>query len=65
MREEGGGNFSPNFFLNNSETVKAFSNIFLEIFVPNFVSLICYSLQVLGKTQTEVFPISRFPFNPI
>ena len=32
----------------------------LETSVPNLVSLSCPSLQILGKTQTEVFPISGF-----
>ena len=27
--------------------------------MPNLVSLTCPSLQILGKTQTGVFPISR------
>ena len=66
----GGGNLpSPPcwFSLNNSETVKAvtlpfaaFSDILLEIFVPNLVSLTSSSLQILGKTQTGVFSISGF-----
>ena len=30
------------------------------MFMPNLVSLTCPSLQILGKTQTGVFPISRF-----
>ena len=50
---------------NNSETVKsgtlAFCSIqdFLsETFIPTLVSLICPNLQILGKTQMGVFPIS-------
>ena len=35
-----------------------FSNISLETFVPSLASLTCSSLQILGKTQTGVFPIS-------
>ena len=31
--------------------------------MPNSVSLTCPNLQILGKTQTEVFPISRFLVN--
>ena len=38
----------------------AFSNILLETFLPNLVSLTHPSLQILSKTQTEVFPISGF-----
>ena len=60
------------FSFNNSETVKAvtlafeaFSNILLEMFVPNVVFLTCPSLQVLGKIQTGVFLISRFLVNPL
>ena len=55
------------FSLNNSETVKAvkwhfatFSNVSLEIFISNLLFLTCPSLQILGKTQTEVSPISGF-----
>ena len=64
-----GSNFTPPcwFFLNNSETVQgvtlanaAFSNILLETFMPNLVFLICPSVQILGKTQTGVFPIFEF-----
>ena len=58
-----GGNFTPHpscwFSLNNSEMVKAvtlhfaaFIYISLETFVPN------PSLQILGKTQSVVFPVS-------
>ena len=36
----------------------SFSNISLETFVPSLTSLTCSSLQILGKTQTGVFPIS-------
>ena len=60
------------FSLNNSETVKAvtchfaiFSNISLETFMPNLVSLTRPSLQILGITQTGVFPISGFLVNPL
>ena len=60
------------FSLNNSETVKAvtlafcsISNISVETFVSNFVSLTCPSLEILGKTQIGVFPISRFLVNPL
>ena len=31
--------------------------------MPNLVSLTCPSLQILGKTQTLVFPISGFLVN--
>ena len=47
------------------ENVEAFSNILLETFVPNLVSIILPSLQILGKTQTGVFPISGFLVNPL
>ena len=40
-----------------------FSNILIETFVPNLVFLTCPSLQIVGKTQTEVFPISEFLVN--
>ena len=66
------------FSLNNSKTVKAvtpgngkavtvtaFSNILLETFVPNLVSITCPMLQILGKPQTGVFPISAFLVNPL
>ena len=43
----------------------AFSNILLETFLPNLVSLTRPSLQILRKTQTGVFPISRFLVNPL
>ena len=53
------------FSLNKSETVKAvtwhfaaFSNILLETFVPNLIFLTSPNLQILGKTQMGVFPIS-------
>ena len=69
----GGGNFTPCWFsLNGSEMVKAltvpfvaFSNILLEMFVPDLVFLTRPSLQILGKTQTWVFPISEFLVNPL
>ena len=38
----------------------ALSNFWLEIFIPSVVSLTSFSLQILGKTQTGVFPIPRF-----
>ena len=37
-----------------------FSNILLETFVPNLVFPTCPNLQILGKSQTGVFPNSRF-----
>ena len=40
----------------------AFSNTSLE---TNLVSLIRPSLQILGKTHTDVFPISGFLVNPL
>ena len=59
-------------FLVNSETVKAatlalsvFSKILLEMFVQNLVFFTRPSLQILGKTQTGVFPISGFLVNPL
>ena len=33
--------------------------------VPNLVSLTLSSLQILGKTQAGVFPISGFLVNPL
>ena len=52
---------------NNPETVKAvtlaFGNIVIETFVPNLVSPTPSSLQILGKTQTRLFPISGFLVN--
>ena len=36
------------------------SGILLETFVANLVFLTCPSLQILGKAQTGVFPISGF-----
>ena len=55
-----------NFFsLNNSKMVRAvtrnfaaFSNILLEIFVPNLVSITCPSLQIWAKLRWGYF---RFP----
>ena len=72
----GGCNFTPPpswFSLNNSKTVKAVilefcsiqCNILSETFMPNFVSITRPSLQILGKTQTLVFPISEFLVNPL
>ena len=56
--------------LNNSEMVNTvivvfwtFSKFSLETLVPNLASLTCPSLQILGKTQTGVFPISGFLVN--
>ena len=53
--------------LNNSEAEKAvtvafaaFRNSLLETFVPTLVFPTCPSLQILGKTQTGVFPNSGF-----
>ena len=43
----------------------AFNNISLETFVLNFVSSTRPSLQLLGKTQTRVFLISRLLVNPL
>ena len=40
-----------------------FSNTSLKTFVPNWASLTYPSLQTLGKTQTGIFPISRFLVN--
>ena len=69
----GGGNSPPPpswFSLNNSKTIKAitlnfaaFSNILLKTFVPYLVSITRSSLQILGKTQTGVLPISGFLAN--
>ena len=69
---EGGGGILPPgwFFCNNSKTVKAVtlafcSEILLETFVPNLVSLTCPNLWILSKAQTGVFPISWFLVNPL
>ena len=43
----------------------AFNNMSLETFAPNLVSLTGFRLQILGKTQTGVFLISRFLVNLI
>ena len=59
------------FSLNNSETVKLInypvilqhSVTFYWPFLRNFVSLNRPTLQILGKTQTGVFPISGFLVN--
>ena len=32
--------------------------------MPNLISLTCPSHQIFNKTQTGVFPISRFLVNP-
>ena len=57
------------FSLINSETVKAVTrafatsiNVSLETFMPSLVSLTRPSLQILGETQTGVFPISGLSF---
>ena len=42
-----------------------FSNILLETAVLNLVFLNRLSVQMLGKTQTRVFPISRFLVKPL
>ena len=42
-----------------------FGNVLLEKFVPNSVFLTRPSLQILGKTQTGVFPIFGFLVNPL
>ena len=63
-----GDNLLPCWFsLNNSEMVKTvtLSNILLDTFLPNLVSLPRPSLQILGKTQMGVFPISGFLVNPL
>ena len=43
----------------------AFSNISLETFMPNLVSLTPLSPQILVKTQMGVIMISRFLVNPV
>ena len=60
------------FSLTNSETVKAITlafatsiNVSLETFMPSLVSLTRPSLQILGKTQTGVFPISGYLVYPL
>ena len=42
-----------------------FSNILLEILVPNLVSLTRPSFQILDKTQVGVFSNSGFLVNPL
>ena len=42
-----------------------FSNILLETFAPNLVSLTHPSLQILGKTHAGVFLISGLLVNPL
>ena len=37
----------------------------LEMFVVNLVFLTHPCLQILGKTQTRILPISGFLFNPV
>ena len=71
------GNFIPSwFFHSNSETVKAITLTFCSIqklfirnylpnSLPNLVSRTHSSLQILGKTQTGVFPISKLMVNPL
>ena len=56
--------------LKQSETVKsitlaAFSNISLETFMVNLVSLSPPSLPILGKSQTGVLQIFGFLVNPL
>ena len=60
------------FPLNKSETVKAvtlpfaaFSNFSLPTFVPNLLLLTQSSLQIWGKTQTGLLPISGFLVKPL
>ena len=69
-----GGNFTLllvfHYLLRNSKicvtlAFAAFSNISLERFAPTLVSLTRPSLQILGKTQTELFPISGFLVNSL
>ena len=54
---------------NNSKMVKAvslaFCSILLDTFLPNAVCITRPSLQILGKTQTGVFPISGSLVNPL
>ena len=75
-KEGGRGKFYPPpscwFSLNNSEKVKAvpwhfavFSNILLEMFDPTLVFMTGSSLQIFGKTQEGVFPISGFLVNSL
>ena len=42
-----------------------FGNIVLERTVPNLIFKIHPSLQLLGKTQARVFPISGFLGSPL
>ena len=42
-----------------------FSKILLEMFVTNVAFFTFPSLQILGKTQTWVFPIFGFLVNPL
>ena len=51
----GGCNFIPRLPVGFPWYFAAFSNILLETFVTNLVSLTRPSLQILGKTQTGVF----------
>ena len=68
------GNFTPpvGFPLLTQKLLKllpwhlaAFSSILSEKLVPNLVSLTRPSLQILSKTQTEVFPLTEFLFNSL
>ena len=43
----------------------AFSNILLETFVPNLVSVTRPSLQILREIQTGVFVFSGLLVNPL
>ena len=40
-------------------------HILLDTFVPNVVFLTFSSLQILGKTQTRIYPVSEFLVNPV
>ena len=54
------------FLKNENQTLtQIWVKILLETFVPVLVCLTCLSLQILGKTQTRVFPISIFLVNPL
>ena len=66
----GGGNPAPCCIsFNNPKTIKAvpwhFAAFSIISFVPNLVSLTRPSLQILGKIQTWVFPISGFLVNSL
>ena len=40
-------------------------HILLDTFVPNVVFLTFSSLEILGKTQTRIYPVSVFLVNPV